>query len=873
MGVGVKFGKLPWLVIRIISEGQAEQGGVTVGHKITHVDGCGVAMHNSQEIRRVLMAGGDHTVTFNMNPFNITRLDLSDTLLTKQYMTPLLYLFKHRFTDLTYLNMSDSDLYSVFPTLAKQLPTTLDIIYLWAKEPLTEEQRHELRQQVSKHLPTTTLCLLKKDRAVVDAVDAVLTGQHKLELGLKLRGRRSGLIGLVQTAAQRMAKWSDREFTTVKIINLANNGLNDGACNVLLPHIAKCSSLEEMYMYENSLGTDTAMQLCKLLINKEQWPALVKLDMTNNKELTDEDNAALHWTWKRKSGRTENGLSASTNIDSRFWESHFGKRLVKKTQAGDMKHIDFLIKIADINWTYSFNQTALMWAAKEGNTEVAEKLMAANINPHLTTEGALEAAHNGLAAADWARNNGHADLAEEITTYANSFKYEHGGLLHTNRSWGWNEVQEITTQANRCRWVALQVPWYEPLTVEACKEGARVRVVKDCEDRDGAELWAGLRGRIWRDVWDRFDYVFVEFDGMGDSKAIKKENLGTKLEVEIVPEVKPWYEQKWQGATTSEGTDWVRRATEPAKPWYDQEWSAVMELRRVRAEPLLEAAKNGNTETVKSVIAEGIVIHDNEALSTALIWSVRKGNTEVAALLIAGDLINDNKALCTALVWSAIEGNTEVAELLMSANVNPHFRATGINGQLVEFSLRDIDGRTASDVARRKGHTKLATTISTYTASWTEEGTLWNWNQIQSRTEETNWDVWNAYQVPWTAVQTRSWNDQEWWPILVITNKGLMVALGNLVIVVKNAGSPEVNGTYTCSSERYRGKRKWVSENGKKIFWYGGGWSIHGAYVCSADTDAPPQEGWQQGRRTRTPHRRAGKLPVPTLPVPTVTWL
>ena len=85
---------------------------------------------------------------------------------------------------------------------------------------------------------------------------------------------------------------------------------------------------------------------------------------------------------------------------------------------------------------------------------------------------------------------------------------------------------------------------------------------------------------------------------------------------------------------------------------------------------LIEAAENGQTEKVKTLLEAGANVNaKNNYGVTALMSAVGKGQTEtVQALLDAGADVNDKTEMgVTVLMVAVMNGHTEIAELLKQA--------------------------------------------------------------------------------------------------------------------------------------------------------------------------------------------------------------
>jgi len=85
---------------------------------------------------------------------------------------------------------------------------------------------------------------------------------------------------------------------------------------------------------------------------------------------------------------------------------------------------------------------------------------------------------------------------------------------------------------------------------------------------------------------------------------------------------------------------------------------------------LIGAAKKGDTETVKTLLAAGADVHpQNEFGQTALMQAAFSGNPDtVHALLAAGADVNaKDRDGWTALMFAAVKGHTDIVRVLRQA--------------------------------------------------------------------------------------------------------------------------------------------------------------------------------------------------------------
>lgn len=101
---------------------------------------------------------------------------------------------------------------------------------------------------------------------------------------------------------------------------------------------------------------------------------------------------------------------------------------------------------------------------------------------------------------------------------------------------------------------------------------------------------------------------------------------------------------------------------------------SIILIASARAESLHDAARNGNTETVKRLIAEGADIQaiDSETALTPLVEAALAGDREIVVLLIekgADPAGRDGKGF-TALHAAAHMGHVDIVELLIDQGVD-----------------------------------------------------------------------------------------------------------------------------------------------------------------------------------------------------------
>jgi CubicO group peptidase (beta-lactamase class C family) len=121
-------------------------------------------------------------------------------------------------------------------------------------------------------------------------------------------------------------------------------------------------------------------------------------------------------------------------------------------------------------------------------------------------------------------------------------------------------------------------------------------------------------------------------------------------------------------------------------------------------EQLWDASRNGDTKTIERALAagadiEGLDLRTNKNGRRALNWAAVNDRADAIRLLLAKGAAIDaaNKTGFTALHHAAEFGSRKAAEVLLAAGANR--------------SIRNSNGESPAEVARRNGHTDLAAAI------------------------------------------------------------------------------------------------------------------------------------------------------------------
>ena len=109
------------------------------------------------------------------------------------------------------------------------------------------------------------------------------------------------------------------------------------------------------------------------------------------------------------------------------------------------------------------------------------------------------------------------------------------------------------------------------------------------------------------------------------------------------------------------------------------------------ADPLHDAAKEGNLAEAKRLIEEGDDVNvKNDRGATPLHFAATRGHKDIAELLISkgADVNAETKTGYTPLHWAAMEDHKDVAELLISKGANVNADSTPIKATPLYWAAR-----------------------------------------------------------------------------------------------------------------------------------------------------------------------------------------
>jgi len=193
------------------------------------------------------------------------------------------------------------------------------------------------------------------------------------------------------------------------------------------------------------------------------------------------------------------------------------------------------------------------------------------------------------------------------------------------------------------------------------------------------------------------------------------------------------------------GTSFFEEAYRSKDPVDDNQ--LIYSLKSVSEPPrsLQEAAAEGDAETVKTMIAEGVDIdrREDSFYRTSLHRAAMNGNKDVAKLLIdAGARLDAKSGSSNPLHYATEKGHKEVVELLLasgadvdsiggSRNETPlHFASRNGQKAIVEVLVaagadvyaKNNSGRTPMQLAEKAGHTEIVELLRKYGAQEKDYG-------------------------------------------------------------------------------------------------------------------------------------------------------
>ncbi len=123
----------------------------------------------------------------------------------------------------------------------------------------------------------------------------------------------------------------------------------------------------------------------------------------------------------------------------------------------------------------------------------------------------------------------------------------------------------------------------------------------------------------------------------------------------------------------------------------------VNALDQEKRSALMLAAFNGHTEVVRALIEKGASVNATDSMGrTALMFASSGPSPDTVWLLLenkADPDVQDSGEGWTALMFAAGEGLAEVVQVLLEHGA--------------DRTLKDVDGDTALDFARKNGHTRV----------------------------------------------------------------------------------------------------------------------------------------------------------------------
>lgn len=125
------------------------------------------------------------------------------------------------------------------------------------------------------------------------------------------------------------------------------------------------------------------------------------------------------------------------------------------------------------------------------------------------------------------------------------------------------------------------------------------------------------------------------------------------------------------------------------------------------SDPLIKAAENGQTETVRALLLQGVALNKKNYSNTALILAAANGHVEIVRLLLnyahekkIRIVDQENAFGITALLVAASEGHAEIVKLLLNHEA--------------KVDVSNLRGGTALMLATRHGHEAVVKLLKKY---------------------------------------------------------------------------------------------------------------------------------------------------------------
>ncbi len=363
---------------------------------------------------------------------------------------------------------------------------------------------------------------------------------------------------------------------------------------------------------------------------------------------------------------------------------------------------------ADINLQDDLEETALHKAAYYGHTKIAEALIEAKADINAKDKSGGTPLHQAAA-------KGHTGAVKALTAVKgvnlNSRNLQEETPLHIAAKYGKTEIAKALIEAG-VNLNSKNLQEETPLHIAAkygkteiaealIEAGANVNL-KDTNRKTALDIANTRNNEVYNKIINALAEKIKNNDekrlafAMGNHGRLGEKSLFNGLEQDLVKQII----KEAEGMTLNNIKQKTHREAVKKQLIILQPNKFVGSHDELNKK-LLEAAKAGNTDTVKALIKAGADIKAKDAIArTPIHWAAINGYTEtVEALINAGADINaqNNIANSSLLHLAARKDYTETANLLIEkmANVN----------------LQNKDGETPLHIAACYGHTKTGVSL------------------------------------------------------------------------------------------------------------------------------------------------------------------